>query len=123
MFDDDYFFKGFYWDEENPFAWRMYDHSQDRSFVFAHRTAFDKIQMMDALEYERAYVEENSSKGLDIPLSTRLKVQEHLADQSSPSMVKQSTKKRKKKKSFFFIEIIHFRPFNFGHSSNEHFTV
>jgi hypothetical protein len=62
------------------------------------------MQMMDALEYERAYVEENSSKGLDIPLSTRLKVQEHLADQSSPSMIKQSTNKR----ISFFFEIIHF---------------
>jgi hypothetical protein len=44
--------------------------------------------MMDALEYERAYVEENASKDLEIPLYTRLatiKTQQYLIDQSSPT--------------------------------------
>ncbi len=91
-------------DEENLFAWRLYDYSQDKTYVFAHRTAFDKIQMMDALEYERAYVEENLSKGLEIPLYTRLatlKTQEYLPDRSFPSITKQS-KKETKRNSFFF---------------------
>jgi hypothetical protein len=63
------------------------------------------MQMMDALEYERAYVEENLSKGLEIPLYTRLtrlKTQQYLADQSSstfPSITKQS---KEKKKIFYF---------------------
>ena len=43
--------------------------------------------MIDALEYERAYVEENLTKGLEIPLYTRLatlKTQQYLADQPAP---------------------------------------
>ena len=40
--------------------------------LFVHRTPIDKMQMVDALEYERAYVEEYLSKGLKIPLYTRL---------------------------------------------------
>jgi len=43
--------------------------------------------MIDALEYERAYVEENLSKGLEIPLYTRLatlKTQQYLAEQPTP---------------------------------------
>ena len=45
------------------------------------------MQMIDALEYERAYVEENLSKGLEIPLYTRLatlKTQQYLAEQPIP---------------------------------------
>ncbi|CAF1185928.1 unnamed protein product [Adineta ricciae] len=53
-------------------AWRLYDRIQNKTFLFAHRTPLDKIQMMDSLEYERAYVEENLVKGLEIPLYTRL---------------------------------------------------
>jgi hypothetical protein len=78
-------------DEENLvhllFAWRLYDRSQNKSFLFAHRTPVDKLQMIDALEYERAYVEENLSKGLEIPLYTRLatlKTQQYLAEQPAP---------------------------------------
>jgi hypothetical protein len=63
------------------------------------------MQMMDALEYERAYIEENVSKSLEIPLYTRLatlKTQQYLADHSSittrsfPSITKHS------KKNFIF---------------------
>ena len=90
-------------DEENlihlSYAWRLYDRIQNKTYLFTHRTPLDKLQMMDALEYERAYVEENLSKGLEIPLYTRLatiKTQQYLADQSAsttksfPSMTKQS---------------------------------
>jgi hypothetical protein len=92
-------------DEENLFAWRLYDRRQDKTYFFSHRTPFDKMQMMDALEYERAYVEENLSKGLEIPLYTRLttlKTRQSLVDQPStsfPSITKQS----KNKKSFAFL--------------------
>ncbi|CAF1008117.1 unnamed protein product [Adineta steineri] len=78
-------------DEENVvhllFAWCLYDRVQNKSYLFAHRTPLDKIQMIDALEYERAYVEENLSKGLEIPLYTRLatlKTQQYLAEQPIP---------------------------------------
>src|SRR5690349_8439902 len=80
-------------DEENLFAWRLYDRIQNKTYLFSHRTPLDKIQIMDALEYERAYVEENLSKGLEIPLYTRLttlKSQQYFADQSFPSITKQS---------------------------------
>ena len=46
-------------DDEHPFAWRLFDHQQNKSYLFSHRSPLDKIQMLDALEYERAYVEEN----------------------------------------------------------------
>ena len=52
--------------------------------------------MMDALEYERAYVEESLSKGLEIPPVN--KTQQYLANQSSIT-TRQSTKK--KQISFF----------------------
>ncbi len=45
--------------------------------------------MIDALEYERAYVEENLSKGLEIPLYTRLatlKTQQYLLEQPTPML-------------------------------------
>ncbi|UJR36306.1 hypothetical protein I4U23_029034 [Adineta vaga] len=78
-------------DEENLvhllFAWRLYDRIQNKTFLFAHRTPLDKMQTIDALEYERAYVEENLSKGLEIPLYTRLatlKTQQYLAEQPVP---------------------------------------
>lgn len=78
-------------DEENLvhllFAWRLYDRNQNRTYLFAHRTPIDKMQMIDALEYERAYVEENLSKGLEIPLYTRLttlQTQQYLAEQPIP---------------------------------------
>ncbi|CAF1046707.1 unnamed protein product [Adineta ricciae] len=78
-------------DEENLvhllFAWRLYDRVQNKTFLFAHRTPLDKMQMIDALEYERAYVEENLMKGLEIPLYTRLatlKTQQYLAEQPIP---------------------------------------
>ncbi|CAF2117751.1 unnamed protein product [Rotaria magnacalcarata] len=78
-------------DEENIvhllFAWRLFDSVQNKSYLFSHRTPLDKMQMIDALEYERAYVEENLSKGLEIPLYTRLatlKTQQYLADQPTP---------------------------------------
>ena len=78
-------------DEENLvhliFAWRLFDRVQNRTYLFAHRTPLDKIQMIDALEYERAYVEENLSKGLEIPLYTRLatlRTQQYLAEQPAP---------------------------------------
>ncbi len=47
--------------------------------------------MMDALEYERAYVEESLSKGLEVPLVN--KTQQYLANQSSIT-TRQSTKKQ-----------------------------
>ncbi|CAF4678654.1 unnamed protein product [Rotaria sp. Silwood1] len=78
-------------DEENLvhllFAWRLFDRIQNKTYLFSHRTPLDKMQMIDALEYERAYVEENLSKGLEIPLYTRLatlKTQQYLADQPTP---------------------------------------
>ncbi|CAF1294728.1 unnamed protein product [Adineta steineri] len=88
-------------DEENLVhllnAWRLYDRTQNKTYLFTHRTPLDKMQMMDSLEYERAYVEENLSKGLDIPLYTRiatLKTRQYLADQSSskslPTMTRQN---------------------------------
>jgi hypothetical protein len=116
-------------DEENLFAWRLYDRIQNKTYLFTHRTSLDKIQMMDALEYERAYVEENLSKGLEIPLYTRLrtfKTQQYLADQSStsfPSITKQSKTRRKKTRFAFFLIIFIFRSFYFSYSSNEYFTV
>ena len=83
-------------DEENLvhllFAWSLYDRLQNKTYLFAHRTPLDKSQMIDALEYERAYVEENLSKGLEIPLYTRLatlKTQQYLAEQ--PAMMSRST--------------------------------
>ncbi|UJR09777.1 hypothetical protein I4U23_014004 [Adineta vaga] len=76
-------------DEENlvhlSYAWRLYDRIQNKTYLFAHRTPLDKLQMMDSLEYERAYVEENLIKGLEIPLYTRLstlKTQQYLSNQS-----------------------------------------
>jgi hypothetical protein len=78
-------------DEENLvhllFAWRLFDRLQNKTYLFAHRSVADKTQMIDALEYERAYVEENLSKGLEIPLYTRLtslKTQQYRADQPLP---------------------------------------
>lgn len=78
-------------DEENLvhllFAWRLYDRIQNKTYLFAHRTPLDKMQMIDALEYERSYVEENLSKGLEIPLYTRLatlKTQQYLSEQPVP---------------------------------------
>jgi len=89
--------------------------------------------MIDALEYERAYVEENLSKGLEIPLYTRLatlKTQQYLAEQPIP-MSRSTTAT-----SFplitkpshlliffvFLIEILFFssyRSFNISDTSNE----
>jgi hypothetical protein len=63
--------------------------------------------MMDALEYERAYVEENLSKGLEIPLYTRLttlKAEQYLNDQTSTSLP--SITKQSKKKNFLLFNII-----------------
>lgn len=74
------------------FAWRLFDRIQNKSFLFSHRSPLDKMQMIDALEYERAYVEENLSKGLEIPLYTRLatlKTQQYLAEQ--PAQMSRST--------------------------------
>ena len=81
-------------------AWRLHDRSQHRTYLFSHRTALDKTQLMDALEYERAYVQENRSKGFDTPLHIRLatlKTQQYLEEQSCsatislpPSMSKSS---------------------------------
>ena len=81
-------------------AWRLYDRIQNKTFLFAHRTPLDKIQMMDSLEYERAYVEENLVKGLEIPLYTRLatlKTRQYLNEnqctvKSLSPATKQSTK-------------------------------
>ncbi len=94
-------------DEENLFAWRLYDRIQNKTYLFTHRTPLDKIQMMDALEYERAYVEENLSKGLEIPLYTRLttlKAEQYLNDQTSTSLP--SITKQSKKKNFLLFNII-----------------
>lgn len=82
-------------------AWRLCDRIQNKTFLFAHRTPLDKIQMMDSLEYERAYVEENLAKGLEIPLYTRLATlttRQYLNENQSTvkslsSAAKQSTKK------------------------------
>jgi hypothetical protein len=71
-------------------AWRLYDLIENKMYLFSHRTSLDKMQMMDALEYERVYVEESLSKGFELP--PVLKTQQYLADQSSIP-TKQSTKK------------------------------
>ncbi|CAF1128972.1 unnamed protein product [Rotaria magnacalcarata] len=91
--------KGIRLDDENLvhvfFSWRLHDRTQNKTFLFSHRTPLDKIQMMDALEYERAYVKENLTKGLEVPLYTRLaslKTQQYLANQSTrtfPCITKQ----------------------------------
>lgn len=76
----------------------MHDRIENKTYIFAHRTPFDKLQMMDALEYERTYVKENLGKGLDIPSYTKLlsfKTQSECPDQSLtriktfPSITKQ----------------------------------
>ncbi|CAF1373512.1 unnamed protein product [Rotaria sordida] len=94
--------KNIRFDEENFinvfFSWRLHDHIQNKNYLFSHRTPLDKIQMMDALEYERAYVKENLIKNLEIPLCTRLstlKTEQYIANQSIttiksfPSITKQ----------------------------------
>jgi hypothetical protein len=86
--------------------------------------------MLDALEYERAYVEENLSKGLEIPLYTRLatlKTQQYLAEKPIPMSRSTTatsfpliTKPSKiKKLAFFLIKIFIFRSFNISNTSNE----
>lgn len=47
-------------EEHRPFAWRLIDHQQNRTYLFSHRSPLDRMQMIDALEYERAYVEEKN---------------------------------------------------------------
>ncbi|CAF5037177.1 unnamed protein product [Rotaria sp. Silwood1] len=87
--------KNIHLDEENLvnifFSWRLHDYIENKIYLFSHRTPLDKIQMMDALEYERAYVKENSLK---TPFYTRLstlKTQQYLTNQSKsfPSITKQ----------------------------------
>lgn len=107
--------------EENLFAWRLYDHIQERTYLFTHRTPLEKIQILEALEYERAYVEENSSKDCENPFYTRittLKTEPYLTDQSSRSF--SSITKRSKTFSFqtseihvfFYLQsIVQYRPF------------
>ncbi len=113
-------------DDENLFAWRLYDRLQNQTYLFAHRTPLDKIQMMDALEYERAYVEENLSKGSEIPLHpqlTTIKTQQSLTDQSSasfPSITRQSTKE---KHLFIFRTLFLFRSIDFRYSSHEYLPL
>ena len=82
--------------DEHLFAWRVYDHLEEKIYLFAHRTPLEKMQMIDALEYERALVEENSAKDCDNRFYTRittLKTEPYLTDQSSrsfPSITKRS---------------------------------
>jgi hypothetical protein len=89
------------------------------------------MQMIDALEYERAYVEENLSKGLEIPLYTRLatlKTQQYLAEQpipisrsttatSFPLITKPSNSNKISSSTFSCYSLD--RSFNFRDSSNE----
>ena len=87
-------------EENHFFAWRLYDHIQEKTYLFAHRTPLEKIQMLEALEYEQAYVEENSSKDCENPFYTRittLKTEPYLTDPSSrsfSSITKRSTRER-----------------------------
>lgn len=54
-------------DGENLFSWRLFDRIQNKIYLFTHRSPLDKIQMMDALEYERAYVQEKDLQHSPIP--------------------------------------------------------
>ncbi|CAF4437470.1 unnamed protein product, partial [Rotaria sp. Silwood2] len=97
-------------DEENFvnvfFSWRLHDHIQNKNYLFAHRTPLDKMQMMDALEYERTYVKENLTKGLEITRLSTWKTQQSLVNQSItttksfPSITKQ--RKTTKKECLYF---------------------
>ena len=101
-------------DDENfartSFSWRLHDRTQNKTYLFSHRTPFDKMQMMDALEYERAYVKENLSKDdLEIPRYTRLatlETQQYLMDRSLPTVrsfpsIKKPSKRDKTKRKTF----------------------
>jgi len=87
--------------------------------------------MIDALEYERAYVEENLSKGLEIPLYTRLatlKTQQYLAEQPTPmsrSTTATSFPLITKPSHFIFyfiffkLKFFFYRSFNISNTSNK----
>jgi hypothetical protein len=40
-------------------AWQLYDRLENKTYRFSHRTSLDKIQMMDALDYERAIIDDH----------------------------------------------------------------